>query len=250
MSAENAPVGDQRSAEIAAALAAVRARIDTACARAGREPGSVRLLPVTKTFPVTDAAILLDLGMTEFAENRDQEAAPKARELRELRPGSSQAWHLVGHLQRNKARSVVRWAEVVQSVDSARLIAALDRAVAAAREAGERTGPLSVLLQASLDADPARGGYPLAQLPAAAEEITRTSGLSLRGLMAVAPLGVDPRPAFERLATSAAALRRDFPAAAELSAGMSGDLEHAIDFGSTCVRVGTALLGARELASP
>lgn len=250
MSAENPPVADHRRAELAAALAALRNRIDTACTRAGRVTDSVRLLPVTKLFPASDAAALTDLGLAEFGENRDQEAARKVRELAELRPDSTPVWHLVGRLQRNKARSVVRWAGVVQSVDSARLISALDRAVAAALEAGERDGPLPVLLQASLDDDPARGGYPLGDLPAAAEEVTRTSGLSLRGLMAVAPLGTDPRPAFERLARAAQTLRRDFPEATELSAGMSGDFEHAIDFGSTCVRVGTALLGGRRLASP
>lgn len=257
MTAENTPagdqprgVGDQRRVEISAALADVRDRISAACARAGRDLDDVRMLPVTKTFPASDAAILLDLGMTEFGENRDQEAAPKARELAELRPGRGPTWHLVGRLQRNKARSVVRWADVVQSVDSSRLTGALDRAVANGIAAGERTKPLEVLLQASLDDDPARGGYSLDQLPAAADEVTRTSGLVLRGVMAVAPLGADPRPAFERLARASEALRRDFPHATELSAGMSGDLEHAIEFGSTCVRVGTALLGTRRLASP
>lgn len=250
MSAENVPAADLRKAELSAALDAVRTRIDTACARSGRAPGSVRLLPVTKTFPATDAALLLDLGMSEFGENRDQEAAPKSAEVAELRPGSHPTWHLVGHLQRNKARSVARWADVVQSVDSARLTTALDNAVANAVAAGERSGPLTVFLQASLDADPARGGYRLDQLPAAADMITRSSGLLLRGVMAVAPLGVDPRPYFERLAQAADALRRDFPQATELSAGMSGDLEAAIEFGSTCVRVGTALLGNRGLASP
>ncbi|MFF0144802.1 hypothetical protein ATK36_5800 [Amycolatopsis sulphurea] len=241
---------DERRAELAASLAAVRARIDAACAVAGRASGEVRLLGVTKTFPAADAAVLTDLGLLDLAENRDQEAGPKAAEVAGLRPDAAPRWHMVGRLQRNKARSVVRWADEVQSVDSARLADALGRAVTAARDAGERTGPLDVLIQVSLDADPARGGVPVPELSALADHITHTGELRLRGVMAVAPLGEDPSAAFARLARAARKMRAEHPEAVELSAGMSHDLESAITYGSTCVRVGTALLGGRGLASP
>jgi PLP dependent protein len=240
---------EQRRAELAAALAHTRARIDAACRAAGRDRAHVRLLAVTKTFPVSDAALLCDLGVLDLAENREQEAGRKAVELAELRPGVAVRWHMVGRLQRNKARSVVRWAAEVQSVDSPRLAEALTRAVAAAVAAGDRAGPLDVLLQASIDADPARGGCPLDELDVLADTVARSGDLRLRGIMAVAPREMDPGAAFERLAAAAERLRRDHPEATELSAGMTGDLEAAITHGSTCVRVGTALLGTRGLAS-
>ncbi|SFQ32200.1 hypothetical protein SAMN05421810_106115 [Amycolatopsis arida] len=239
-----------RKDELAAALAAVRARIERACTAAGRDPAEVRLLAVTKTFPAGDAALLADLGVTELAENRDQEAAAKTREVARLRPDAPIRWHMVGQLQRNKARSVARWAAEVQSVDSGRLAEALAKAVRNARNAGERDRALDVLVQVSLDDDPSRGGCRLDDLSAVAQIVTRSGELRLRGLMAVAPLGAEPAPAFARLAEAAARLRRDHPDATELSAGMSGDLEEAIAHGSTCVRVGTALLGGRGLASP
>jgi hypothetical protein len=236
---------EERRAELAKALEAVETRIGQACADAGRARGEVRLLAVTKTFPATDAALLADLGVTGLAENRDQEAGPKADEVARLRPGAAVRWHMVGRLQRNKARSVVRWAREVQSVDSIRLADALANAVR-----NREVPPLDVYIQASLDDDPARGGCPLPELDELAEHIARTEDLRLRGLMAVAPLGTGPGPAFERLAEAAERLRRRHPGATELSAGMSGDLEQAIAHGSTCVRVGTALLGGRGLASP
>jgi PLP dependent protein len=241
---------EARRAELAAALDEVRARIAAACRAAGRAPEDVRLLAVTKTFPVTDAALLCDLGMLDLAENREQEAVTKAADLRELRPEAPVRWHLVGRLQRNKARSVVRWAAEVQSVDSARLADALARATHSAIDTGERTDPLDVLVQASIDGDPARGGHPLDTLDALAEEITRKSDLRLKGIMAVAPLTMPPEEAFARLAEAAERLREDHSGATELSAGMTADLEVAITHGSTCVRVGTALLGSRGLASP
>ncbi|MEC3977686.1 YggS family pyridoxal phosphate-dependent enzyme [Amycolatopsis sp. H20-H5] len=239
-----------RRDELAEALAAVEDRVARACAAAGRPREAVRLLAVTKTFPASDAALLADLGVRDVAENRDQEAGEKAAEVASLRPDSGLRWHMVGRLQRNKARSVVRWADEVQSVDSERLAGALAKAVRAARDAGERESALDVLIQVSLDDDPERGGCPLNELGRLAERITREGDLSLRGLMAVAPLGGDPAEAFERLARAGDSLRVDHPNAGEVSAGMSNDLEQAITHGSTCVRVGTALLGGRGLASP
>jgi hypothetical protein len=241
---------DARRAELAAALRVVRDRIDAACSAAGRAPEEVRLLAVTKTFPASDAALLSDLGMTDLGENRDQEAGEKAKAVARLRPGVRIRWHMVGRLQRNKARSVARWAAEVQSVDSVRLVDALAKAVRSARERGERDAPLDALVQVSLDDDPSRGGIALDGLTELAEHTARTGELRLRGLMAVAPLGADPRPAFERLAAAGERVRQRHPGATELSAGMSDDLEQAVAHGSTCVRVGTALLGGRSLASP
>jgi pyridoxal phosphate enzyme (YggS family) len=240
---------DERRSELAESVRKVSDRIRLACAAAGREPGEVRLLAVTKTFPASDAALLADLGITDLAENRDQEASAKTAEVAGLRPGVAIRWHMVGSLQRNKARSVARWADEVQSVDSARLVRALGKAAHNARENGERTAPLDVLLQVSLDEDPGRGGCSPEEVSRLADEVILSGDLSLRGLMAVAPLGGDPGEAFERLARAGENLRRDHPGATELSAGMSGDLEPAIEHGSTCVRVGTALLGGRGLAS-
>ena len=239
-----------RRTELSEALAEVHQRIDAATASAGRAPGSVRLVAVTKTFPAADAALLTDLGVVDLGENREQEATPKVAELRELRPEATVRWHMLGRLQRNKARAVARWAAEIQSVDSDRLADALDRAVGNAREAGDRTDPLDVLVQVSIDGDPTRGGAPLDTLKPLADQIARSGELRLRGIMAVAPLTMDPADAFERLATAADRLREDHPEATELSAGMTGDLELAVTHGSTCVRVGTALLGTRGLASP
>ena len=241
---------DDRLGELADSLKSVEERIAAACAAAGRARDEVRLLGVTKTFPAADAALLTDLGLTQLAENRDQEAGPKVAEVARLRPDAAPRWHMVGSLQRNKARSVVRWAAEVQSVDSARLADALGRAVGNAQQAGERAEPLDVLIQVSLDGDPARGGTALGDLAALADHIARVGELRLRGVMAVAPLGEDPDRAFARLVQASGRLREDHPNAVEVSAGMSHDLEQAITHGSTCVRVGTALLGGRGLASP
>ncbi|EHY88375.1 YggS family pyridoxal phosphate-dependent enzyme [Saccharomonospora azurea] len=244
-------VNNQRYEELAASLREVTERVASACRQAGRSPDEVRLIAVTKTFPASDAALLADLGVRELGENRVQEAAGKVDEVARLRPEADVRWHMLGQLQRNKARSVARWAAEVQSVDSLRLAGALTKAVRAALDAGERDRPLDVLVQASLDDDPSRGGCPVDDLSELADAIARQSDLlHLRGVMAVAPLGVDPEPAFERLASISEMLRKDHPEATEISAGMSGDLDKAIAYGSTCVRVGTALLGGRGLASP
>lgn len=238
-----------RRDELAAALARVRDRITTACAAAGRDPARVRLLPVTKTFPARDVALLADLGLVDAAEARDGEAVAKVAQVTALRPATALRWHMVGRLQRNKCPSVARWAAQVQSVDSVRLVEALDRAARSATEAGQRQATLGVLVQASLDGDPARGGCPVPGLDALADRVAASPRLRLEGVMGIAPLGTDPGTAFARLEAAAQRLRRSHPGAAELSAGMSGDLEQAIAHGSTCVRVGTALLGDRPLTS-
>ncbi|MFY9807122.1 MAG: YggS family pyridoxal phosphate-dependent enzyme [Pseudonocardiaceae bacterium] len=239
-----------RRDELAEALARLRARITVACVAAGRNPAEVRLLAVTKNFPARDVALLADLGQIDAAEARNAEAAAKVAEVIALRPEGGVRWHMIGRLQRNKSRSVAQWAVQVQSVDSGRLIEALDRAVRSAREAGQRHTALGVLVQVSLDGDPARGGCPLANLEALADRVAAASPqLRLDGVMGIAPLGRDPGPGFAALRAAAERVRRSHPGAVEVSAGMSGDLEQAIAHGSTCVRVGTALLGDRPIIS-
>ncbi|WP_372466002.1 YggS family pyridoxal phosphate-dependent enzyme [Nocardia spumae] len=240
------PSGGERAAHLAAALTRLEQRIDAACRAAGRERDSVRLLPVTKYFPASDIEILYQLGRREFGESREQEAADKVASLGRL---SQVRWHMIGRLQRNKAKSVVRWADTVHSVDSDRLVRALDTAAGAARDEGVRTNPLRVLLQVSLDRDPTRGGVGPDDLAALADQVEATENLQLGGLMAIPPLGMDPDSAFAELAGLHRTLLRAHPGASELSAGMSGDLEAAVRHGSTCVRVGTALMGERPITS-
>ncbi|MDW5323093.1 YggS family pyridoxal phosphate-dependent enzyme [Plantactinospora sp. KLBMP9567] len=236
---------DARRAELAANLARVRSRIDAACAAAGRDPAEVTMVAVTKTYPASDVALLAELGVRDMGENRDQEAAPKAAEV--AATGARVRWHFVGQLQRNKARSVVRYADLVHSVDSVRLAGALADAAGRHRER-----PLDVLVQVNLDGATDRGGALVAGndpdrgVGAVAAAVAGSDRLRLGGVMAVAPLGVDPEPAFVTLAEVAAALRAEYPGAVAVSAGMSGDLEAAIAHGATHVRIGSALLGMRS----
>jgi PLP dependent protein len=225
-----------RKDELAANLAAVRQRIARACDAAGRSAGEVTLVAVTKTFPATDVRLLAELGVADVAENRDQEARPKATECQDL----DLTWHFVGQLQTNKVRSVVAYADVVHSVDRMRLVTALSRA---ATDAG-RT--LRCLVQVSLDEVEGRGGVRPGGVIEIAHALAGAEGLELGGVMAVAPLGADPAPAFARLAEISHSLREEYPSAKTVSAGMSGDLEQAIASGATHVRVGTALLGGRR----
>jgi len=236
-----------RRAEIAANLAAVRERIAAACAAVQRQPEEITLVAVTKTYPASDVLHLAALGVREVGENRDQEAAGKAAEVRAA--GVDVHWHFVGQLQRNKARSVASYADLVHSVDRPALATALGQAAASVRDR-----PLDVLIQVNLDitapevSDPEhRGGVAPASVRALADLIGEDEALRLRGVMAVAPLEGDPAAAFARLAAVARDLRPDHPNATVVSAGMSGDLEAAIANGATHVRVGSALLGKRAL---
>jgi pyridoxal phosphate enzyme (YggS family) len=180
-------------------------------------------------------ARLAALGVGDVGENRDQEGSVKRAEC----AGLPVAWHFIGQLQTNKARSVSGWADLVHSVDRPALAAALDRAAARAGRV------LDCLLQVSLDCDPARGGVPVPQLPALAEAVAGASALRLRGVMAVAPLDADPYAAFAVLPALLDQVRRIDPTADLVSAGMSGDLEAAVACGATHLRVGTAILGRR-----
>jgi pyridoxal phosphate enzyme (YggS family) len=231
-------VDEGRQIELAERLDAVRARIAAACDAAGRASSEVTLIAVTKTYPVSDIGLLAGLGVTDIGENRDQEAAPKAAESAAL--GLPLTWHFVGQLQTNKAASVVSYADVVHSVDRVRLARALgSRARAAGRS-------LTGLIQVSLDDDPERGGAFRPDVPMVADAIAAEEGLFLGGVMAVAPLGWEADRAFGKLRKIADAVRSAHPAAVMISAGMSADLEPAIEAGATHVRVGTALLGGRR----
>jgi PLP dependent protein len=232
---------DERCADLAKRLAGVRERIDAACAAAGRDSGEVTLIAVTKTYPASDVLALAGLGLTDFGENRDQEAAPKAADV--AAAGVRARWHFIGQLQTNKARHVAGYADVVHSVDRVRLVRALG---VAARAAGR---DLTCLVQVGLDADtgPGRGGAAPAMVTEVAEAIEAEQGLALGGLMAVAPRFTDPAAAFASLRDLSALVCSVNPSAAVVSAGMSGDLEAAIANGATHLRIGTALLGDRSL---
>lgn len=234
---------DPRRRELAANLKAVRARIAAACAHAGRDPDDVTLVAVTKTWPASDVVHLAALGVTDCGENRDQEAAPKVADV--AARGASVRWHFVGRLQRNKCRSVVGYAHLVHSVDRVSLATALAEAVVR-----HRGHPLDVLVQVSIDGDPSRGGAARGldgdvELDRVLESVAFSETLALRGLMAVAPQDWEPKRAFATLAQIAAEARDAYPSAKLLSAGMSGDVEKAIDYGATHVRLGNALLGNR-----
>jgi PLP dependent protein len=225
-----------RREELALRLADVRRRMAKACETAGRDVGELTLVAVTKTRPASDVRLLYELGLADVGENRDAEAAPKAAECADLKL----TWHFVGQLQTNKAASVVRYASVVHSVDRLRLIHALGREARGARRV------IECLVEVSLDGDPARGGAVTGDVPALAEALAAEEGLVLGGVMAVAPLSMAPADAFARLRDSAAAVRAVRPRATVISAGMSGDLEAAVEAGATHLRIGTALLGDRK----
>ena len=240
-------IASGRSAELAANLAAVERRIADACRAAGRDRGEVTLVVVTKTYPASDVRLLAGLGVRQVAENRDQEAAAKAEQTADL----PLSWHFVGQLQTNKARSVVRYADHVHSVDRLRLVGALSSAATAA---DRRIG---CLVQVALEADEAggaggrgeRGGVAPGAVPELADAVASAPGLRLDGLMTVAPLAGayagQPRAAFDRLMEISSRLRESHPAATMVSAGMSQDLDEAVAAGATHVRVGTAVLGVR-----
>lgn len=249
-----APGGDDpRTHELAQGLDRVRARIAAAAGDRVDRPGRPVLIAVTKFFPAADVVRLHGLGVRDVGENRDQEAAAKAREVGALL-GDPPTWHFVGQLQSNKARSVVRYASWVHSVDRASLVTALGTAVGRHREAVARgeapPGPcaeqdLTCLVQVALDGEERRGGARPEDVVRLAEQIAGTDGLRAGGVMAVAPLGAPPGPAFDRLRAVSEQLQRSLPEAGAVSAGMSQDLEEAVARGATHVRVGSDVLGPR-----
>ncbi len=221
-----------QQADIAGGAARVRERIERACERAGRDPASVTLVAVSKGHPAEAIGAACEAGLRHFGENRIQEAVPKIEEA--MAAGVDATWHLVGHLQSNKAKAAAGAFDVIHSVDSPRLLARLDAAAPAPRD---------VLLQVNVADEPQKQGVAPDEVGALMEAAREARNLRLRGLMTIAPIASDPedvRPVFRALRELAE--RYELP---ELSMGMTDDFEVAIEEGATLVRVGRAIFGER-----
>ena len=219
---------DRRS-EITSNLQVVRDEISKAVASTGRSLDEITLIAVTKTFPASDVEILRDLGVTHFGENRDADAAPKADAV-------AGTWHFQGQIQSNKLKSITTWANVIHSLDEIRHFEVIEKSA---------PHPLDIFCQVSLDGSEGRGGVSEQKLYELAQAIEKSATHRLQGLMAVAPLGVDPADAFSKLSAIHKAFMADFPKANKLSAGMSGDYKEAIAHGATHIRIGSSILGSR-----
>ncbi len=230
---------------IAERVAAVRERIARAAARASRAPGSVRLVAISKTFPAAAVREAHAAGVQDVGENRVQEAEPKMAAVADL-AAAGLRWHLVGHLQSNKARRAAALFETVQSVDS------LDLARRLARSGVEQARPVRVLVQVDLAGEETKFGLPEADLFGTLEALRGTDGLEVLGLMLLPPYSDDPeasRPFFRRLRALGERASAAGLAGSELSMGMSHDFEVAVEEGATIVRVGTAIFGGRPPAA-
>ena len=216
---------------IADRLAAIRSRIATAARAAGRDPASVTLVAVAKTYPAEDVRAAITAGQAVFGENRVQEAAAKYPQLRD---GASLTLHLIGQLQTNKARDAVRLFDVVETVDRPRLADAIEDAC------GREGRTPRLLAQVNIGDEPQKAGVAWAEADGFVADLVRRFGAAMGGVMGIAPAGVDPAPFFARLATL-----RTRHGLADLSMGMSGDFEAAIAHGATHVRIGSAIFGAR-----
>jgi PLP dependent protein len=222
-------VAIDRSGEIATNLEAVRDQISKTASIAGRALDEITLIAVTKTFPASDVEILRDLGVNDFGENRDADAAPKAAAV-------GGTWHFQGQIQSNKLKSITSWANVIHSLDEIRHFEVIEKSA---------PYPLDIFCQVSLDGSAGRGGVSEQKLYELAQAIEKSATHRLQGLMAVAPLGVDPSDAFSKLSVIHKAFMADFPKADKLSAGMSGDFKEAIAYGATHIRIGSSILGSR-----
>jgi PLP dependent protein len=218
-----------RKDEIAQNLQEVKERIKSAAKSVNRDPAEIQLIVVTKTFPISDIEILRDLGESNFGENRDQEAGPKAQTI----PAT---WHFQGQIQSNKIRSICEWADVIHSISSEKELLKF----------AQSPRKHQVFLQVSLDGQVGRGGASPSDLTRLADLVNESNNLELLGLMAVAPLGVEPVKAFADLAQINQGFAGLFPNSTYLSAGMSGDFEAAIKYGATHIRVGSSILGSRS----
>lgn len=212
-------------------LAAVRGGVADAARAAGRDVAELTTIVVTKFQPATLVRELAELGVRDIGESRNQEAQAKAAELADL----TLRWHFVGQLQSKKARQVRAYADVIHSVDRPSLVSAL----------ASQTSSVDCFVQVALDDDPARGGVSLDELAALTEEVAASPGLNLLGVMAVAPLGEEPRRAFARLRGASERVQAIVPAATAISAGMSLDYPAAIAEGATHLRIGSAITGNR-----
>ena len=233
----------------------IQDRIADACARSRRNPSSVKLIAVTKAASVEIIRTLVDLGVQDLGENKVQELCKRAAMVRESRmrrtkgddANDSPRWHMIGHLQRNKVKHVLPWASLIHSVDSLRLAEDIDEAAA------KLESRVPILLEVNAADDPNKHGVSVAASMHLAEQLVGLKHVEVRGLMAMAPLTTDDRQirvTFERmkeLFDEIVTERTMGPAFSELSLGMSGDFETAIEFGSTMVRIGTALFDGIEL---
>lgn len=230
---------DAPRSAIAENVAAIRERLAAACRRVGRHPDQVTLIAVSKTKPLADIQVAAACGIRDFGENRVQEALAKMPDAPpQLR------WHLIGHLQSNKAKPAVEHFHLIHTVDSLPLAQRLDRL------ARERQKTQPVLLQVKLGDEETKSGVAPADLPALYAAVRALPNLHVRGLMTIPPFCPDPeaaRPYFRHLRELRDALHAAFPSdeLPELSMGMSHDFEVAIEEGATLIRVGTAIFGAR-----
>jgi len=223
-----------RKDQILSNLELVKAKISAAAQAAGRSPSEITLIAVTKTFPVSDLEILYELGVRNFGENRDQEAAPKVGVL-----PADITWHFQGGIQSNKLKSISNWASVIHSVDKFKYAQMISQfSVGKTKE---------IFIQVSLDTIlQSREGVDPADLMQLAEQIMSLPNLEVKGLMAVAPLDQPTEQAFVRLQQIQQKFIQLYPAASSLSSGMSGDYELAISLGATHVRIGSSILGNRS----
>ncbi|HEX7830071.1 MAG TPA: YggS family pyridoxal phosphate-dependent enzyme [Thermoanaerobaculia bacterium] len=219
-----------RADEIRANLAALEARISAACARAGRKRSDVTLVAVTKTFPASDVELAIAAGVGDVGENKVQEARDKKDDV-----ASGARWHLVGHLQSNKAKDAVKMFDVIQSIDS------LDLAVRIARIATAIGKRQEILLQVNIGNEEQKSGAWADDVPTIVSRIADIDALRLTGLMAIPPVHEDPRFYFRELRAL-----RDSVGLPELSMGMTDDFEVAIEEGATIIRVGRAIFGSRS----
>lgn len=217
---------------LAERLDAVRSGVADAAVESGRDPAAITTVVVTKFHPVTLMRELAALGVRDFGESRHQEAQGKAAELSDL----DATWHFVGQLQSKKARQAATYVRVVHSVDRDSLVDALSGS------------NVDVFIQVNLTDDPQRGGVHPGGVEALADRVASTGGLTLLGLMAVAPLDADPRRAFASVRELSDGMRRNHPGAGALSIGMSGDYREAVREGATHLRIGTAITGNRPPA--
>jgi pyridoxal phosphate enzyme (YggS family) len=213
-------------------------KVASAASASGKDASDITLVVVTKNHPPELVFDLIALGARDFGENRDQEAAPKAKEVISS-SNELTRWHFIGQLQTNKVRSVLEYADLIHSLDRESLLVELQK-----RTVG-RVKPLGVFIQVNLTEDPARGGVGVKDLEAFASKVIESEGLRLEGLMGVGGLDKDPEIEFERLAGLSSKLQSLDPDAKGLSMGMSSDFEVAIGYGATHLRIGTAITGKR-----
>ncbi len=238
--------------QLSARIAAIQERIAAAAGRAGRTPGEVTLVAVSKTQPPEAVAAAYAAGLRVFGENRVEEAGPKVAAVAKLlAPSQPPAWHMIGHVQSRKAEAVLPWAARVHSVDSEKLARRLSKAVLDIGYSDISTKTLPILLEINVSGEASKDGVTPEQAPALVEMIQALPGLRIEGLMTVAPIAVDPedvRPVFAALRHLRDDLARRFPTVdwRHLSMGMTDDFEVAIEEGATMVRVGRAIFGERS----